>query len=143
MNQLVKFSFLSVILFSLAACGFNKSPAERATWFFEKGENMITGSLEDTGASKQQITKVEKMLSSYKLAVTANMELALISHKEIMKGIVAGKSSNELVELENRYHADSTKTLRSIGKMHSELENIVGEKIWQAAAVQRESRFSR
>lgn len=143
MKTLYRTSIVFLMAVILSACGFHKSPAERAVWFFEKGENYIADSLEDNGANKEQLTSVEKTMAQHKPDVTASMEQAMISHKEIMKAIMAGKSGNALIDLENKYHNDSQKTLRSIGKMHQELENIVGEKIWQAAASQREKKFSR
>ena len=134
--------FALFVLF-IAGCGVHKTPAERAEWFFEKGENYISDSLDDHGATKQQISKVESTMKQHKSRVTNHLEQALINQREVMKGIMSGKDDTALMQLENNFHNANQKALRSIGVMHKELENVVGTKIWSAAAAERENRFSR
>ena len=143
MKIYLKILTLFVFIASVSACGFHKSPAERAEWFFEKGENYISDSLDDHGANDQQLATVELTMKKHKPAVTANLEQALINQKSVFKGVMAGKTGSDLLELEKQFHNANQKALRSIGTMHQELENVVGKKIWAAAATERENKFSR
>ena len=143
MNNLFKiFTSLALVLF-IAGCGMHKTPAERAEWFFEKGENYISDSLDDHGATEQQLSKVESTMKQHKSRVTNHLEQALVTRREVMKGIMSGKDDTELMQLEKDFHNANQKALRSIGTMHKELENVVGNKIWAAAATEREKKFSR
>lgn len=143
MQHQLRILTLIALVFTIAGCGMHKTPAERAEWFFEKGESYIADSLDDHGATKQQLEKVESTMNQHKIRVTNSLEQALVSQREVMKGIMSGKNDAELLELENKFHGANQNALRSIGTMHKELENVVGNKIWSAAATERENRFSR
>jgi len=132
-----------VLVLAISGCGMHKSPADRAEWFFEKGECTISDSLDDHGANDQQLADVERTMKKHKPAVTANLEQALINQRNVFKGVMAGNMGEDLIALENKFHNANQKALRSIGTMHQELENIVGNKIWAAAAAEREKKFAR
>lgn len=115
----------------------------KAQRFFDKGRSYILAALEDQKASPEQLERARSVLARYEQTVPADIARLFRRQQEMILAVTSGKKTAALLELDAALHAAHLEAVRSIGRMHEELEATVGAPLWAAATAQLEAKMSR
>lgn len=125
----------------VAGCGFPKDSREKAEWFFEAGHEKIVDSLEDQGVEGEEMERVKAVLADHRSAIIADLAAAFSDQRASFKTLYSGSDTEALLAAEGQSHRSKRAALRSIGRMHADIEQVVGAQTWAAANEQRRKRF--
>ncbi|MHB8454083.1 MAG: hypothetical protein ACYDDO_05160 [Acidiferrobacterales bacterium] len=127
----------------LAGCALHRTPDQYAHSFFEDGKESIMKALKNQDATPAQLDQARAILNQNEPTVTGNIAVLLSSQQNVLLGVTSGNDTTQLLALEEKMHQAHQVALRSIGKMHGELQAAVGEKIWSAATAQMGQKMAR
>ena len=130
-----------VLVVLLAGCSFPKSPDDKAEWFFDKGHDKIVDSLEDQGVEGEQMERVKAVLEEHRSPVVSDLAVAFSEQRAGFKTLYSGADTSTLLSFEDKASGAKRDSLRSIGAMHADIEDVVGADTWAAANEQRRKRF--
>jgi len=137
-------ALLVLLLFlTLSACFRPPEPDSFGRWFFGEGKEMIMDNLERQEASKAQTDQAQAILDRYEKTAPGEIAEAYRRHQALFLAITSGKNTATLLRLEQDFRGAHEKSLRSLGRMHEELEAAVGDKTWQAVSARMEQKMSR
>ncbi|MEJ2060982.1 MAG: hypothetical protein P8Y64_10940 [Gammaproteobacteria bacterium] len=134
---------LIVLSLGLVACSPPHTPQDQAHWFFEKGKGQIVKSLEKQDVPSGQIEKVKGILSLNQDAVEKELTEAIRQQRGLFRAIIAGENEAALKSADARANAAQLAALSTIGKMHEQIEQVVGPAAWEASGKYRTKRFDR
>ena len=138
-----RYLMLGILLVGLSACGFHKTPAQKAQWFFDHGQQSIIKSLKKQDASAQQLDVARTIMQRHEAAVTQALVDYITQQHNVFTGLVAGQDKRGLLGLEDSLHMSHLVALGKIGTMHEELEQALGAALWQAAGDYRRQKLRR
>jgi hypothetical protein len=130
-----------VLVLLLAGCSFPKNSADKAEWFFEKGHDKIVDSLEGQGVEGEEMERVKAVLAEHRSPVVSDLTVAFSEHRTGFKTLYSGGDTSSLLSSEGQASRAKRESLRSIGAMHADIEQVVGADTWAAANEQRRKRF--
>jgi len=132
---------LMALVVLLAGCSFPKNSRDKAEWFFDKGHDKIVDSLEDQGVEGEEMKRVKAVLEEHRSPVVADLTVAFSEQRTSFKTLYSGADTSSLLSSEDQASRAKRDSLRSIGSMHADIEQIVGADTWAAANEQRRKRF--
>lgn len=132
---------LMALVLLLAGCSFPKNSRDKAEWFFEKGHDKIVDSLEDQGVEGKEMERVRAVLADHRSAVVSDLTVAFSEQRTSFKTLYSGADTSSLLSSEDQASRAKRDSLRSIGAMHADIEEVVGADTWAAANEQRRQRF--
>lgn len=130
-----------VFVVLLAGCSFPKNSQDKAEWFFEKGHEKIVDSLEDQGVEGEEMERVKAVLAEHRSPVVSDLTVAFSEQRTGFKTLYSGADTSSLLSSEEEASRAKRDSLRSIGAMHADIEEVVGADTWAAANEQRRKRF--
>lgn len=140
--QAVKLGFLVTSLaVVLTACSFPKTPEAKASWFFDKGQDVIMDSLSDQHLSDQKMEAAREVIKKHRPRVISALSQAFRAEHDTFRAIYSGEDRPALTAQGGRLHQAQQTTLQAIGNMHEDLANAVGRKAWNAASAERRADF--
>ncbi len=134
---------VSLFFLASAGCGFHKKPEEQAQSFFGKGKHQIVKSLEQAEATPAQLDQARAVLERHEKTVVGNIGKLLEQQRLMIIAITSGKNTSALLALDQDLHKAHEQAVKSIGKMHEELEAAVGAKTWGLATARMEEKVAR
>ncbi len=137
------FCLLSLFFLAATACSFHKKPDEQAQSFFDKGKHEILKSLKEAEATPAQLAQAEAVLGRNEKTVVENIGKLFQQQRLMIIGVTSGKNTNALLALDQDLHKVHEDAVRSVGKMHEELETAVGPKVWTLATMRMEEKAAR
>ena len=132
---------LMALVVLLAGCSFPKNSRDKAEWFFDKGHYKIVDSLEDQGVEGEEMKRVKAVLEEHRSPVVADLTVAFSEQRTSFKTLYSGADTSSLLSSEDQSSRAKRDSLRSIGAMHADIEQVVGADTWAAANEQRRKRF--
>ena len=130
-----------VLVLLLAGCSFPKNSRDKAEWFFEKGHDKIVDSLEDQGVEGEEMERVEAVIEEHRSPVVSDLTVAFSEQRTSFKTLYSGADTSSLLSSEDQSSRAKRDSLRSIGAMHADIEQVVGADTLAAANEQRRKRF--
>lgn len=130
-----------VLVLLLAGCSFPKSSRDKAEWFFDKGHEKIVDSLEDQGVEGEEMEEVKAVLAEHRSPVVSDLAVAFSEQRASFRALYSGADTSSLLSSEDAASRARRDSLRSVGAMHADIEQVVGADTWAAANEQRRKRF--
>lgn len=127
----------------LAGCGWgwgHHSPAEQASWFYERGEEWVVEALEDVDAGEVQVEAARELFEERRPEVTAALEAFFAEQRGLLRTLAGGAATPELLERHAGFESEHERALRAVGGLHEALEDAVGEATWAKARARMEER---
>lgn len=135
---------LALAGFSLAACAPHAPDPDRfAEKFFEHGKDTILDTLEDQKIGDAKLATARGIMERYALDVRREIAAAMRSQQELMLALTSGRNADTLLKLDADQNRAQQQVLRTVGRMHEELEAAVGAETWKAASADLEKHYSR
>jgi len=129
---------------SLAACAPRAPDPDRfAEKFFEHGKDSILDALEDQKAGEAKLKSARGILERYTPDARREIAAAMRSQQELMLALTSGRNADTLLKLDADQNRTQQQVLRTVGRMHEELEAAVGAETWKAASADLEKHYSR
>jgi siroheme synthase (precorrin-2 oxidase/ferrochelatase) len=136
-------ALLWLLVAVIGACAPRFDPDSFAQRFFDHGRKTILAAVEDQNLAPAQHEQASQILDKYERTTVAEIAAVLRSHQDLMLAIGAGGNSGTLANREQELHRRQEQALRSLGRMHEELETSLGPGPWKAVTVQMEQKMSR
>jgi hypothetical protein len=143
MKRASTLTLLALLIAALSACAPRFDPDRSAQRFFDKGRDQILRSLEERNATPAQLDQARAVLERHNPAVPKEIAAMFREHRALLREITGGKDSSTLLAQEGRFHERHVAAVRSIGRMHEEIESAVGKPLWSAAAADMQERMAR
>lgn len=129
---------------SLAACAPRAPDPERiSTSFFEHGRKAILDTLKDQKVDEARITAARGILFRHQPDVQRETAAVMRAQQELMLALSSGRDSATLLRLDAEQSRTQQQALRTIGRMHEELESAVGAETWKVTSAKLEKKYSR
>ncbi len=129
---------------SLAACVPRAPDPERfSTNFFEHGKDAILDTLEDQKVDESRLTAARGILYRHQPNVLRETAAVMRAQQEVMLALASGRDSATLLRLYAEQNRTQEQGLRTIGRMHEELESAVGAETWKGTTARLEKKYSR
>lgn len=135
---------LALAALSLAACAPRAPDPDRfSTRFFEHGKEAILDALEDQKVGESQLTAARGILNRHQPNVVRETAAVVRAQQELMLALASGRDSATLLRLDAEQNRTGEQALRTIGRMHEELESAVGAEKWKDTSARLEKKYSR
>ena len=129
---------------SLAACAPRAPDPDRfSTNFFEHGKEAILDTLEDQKVDESRLTAARGIIDRNEANVKRETAAAMRAQQELMLALASGRDSATLLRLDTEQNRTQEQALRTIGRMHEELESALGTETWKATSAKLEKKYSR
>jgi hypothetical protein len=127
----------------LGACAPRFDPDQFAQRFFDQGRKTILASIDEQALAPAQREQATQILGKYERTTVAELAALLRSHQDLMLAIGAGGNTQTLNHREQELHRKQEQAVRSLGRMHEELEAAVGPGPWKAVTTQMQQKMGR
>ncbi len=130
---------LSALLIA-SGCAPRWDADTQARRFFDRGRAHILAALEEEKASSAQLERARAVLGRHEPEVVAAIAGLFRRQQDMLLAVTSGKKTVTLLELDEQLHATHLEAVRAIGRMHEELESVVGAPLWTAASAALEAK---
>lgn len=136
--------FVTLAGLALAACAPHAPDPDRfAAKFFEHGKDSILDALKDQKVTDPQLKAASGVLDRTEKDAEREMAVAFRAEQNLMLALASGRDSATLLKLDAEQNRAREQALRTIGRMHENLEAAVGPDAWKGASARLEEKYSR